>query len=267
MVRSTHTATDGGRGPQALAILVAALAQIAFARLTDVLHIGQSVAVRSSLTSHPLVPWGYAFIIWGVIYACALGAALWQLGPKHRNNIALRGVGWQTALIYLINAVWQVWVPLHGFDWVSVGMVVVALTLGISSLVGLRHMALSRKEEMLVAGPLALVTGWLTAACCVNITSALVAGHSAVLNPMEANISLAFLVGLILFGGVVVLATHSLLYSLALIWALFWIMMANIYRDHVMAMATVSLIGILIVAGLLGRQMYESGHHGEPIHA
>ncbi len=252
---------------QAPALLVAALLQIAFARVTDLLQVGQNVEVRSALTSHPLVPWGYAFIIWGVIYAYALGTALWQLGPNQRHNRALRAVGWQTACIYLINAVWQIWVPLHGFDVVSVAVVAVSLFLGISSLMRLKSLSLSRKDELLVAGPLALVTGWLTAACFVNFTSFLVATHATWLNPLDTNVSLIFLVGLIAFAGVVVAFSHSLLYSLAIMWALFWVMMANIYRDHEFSMATVALVGILLVAAITGRQLYESGHRGEPMHA
>lgn len=252
---------------QAAAILLAALFQIAFARVTDLLHVGQSVEIRSALTSHPLVPLGYAFVIWLGIYAYALVAALWQLGPKHRNNVALRDIGWQTAGIYLLNALWQVWVPLRGLDTISVLIVGAALSLGIYSLMRLRDLHLSRKDEMFVVGPVALTTGWLTAAFCVNITSALVAARNMVINPMEVNVSLVFLLALIAVGGALIYATRSLLYSIALIWALFWVMMANIYRDHEMTMATVALGGIIVAAAIIGRQLYQSGHRGTFIHA
>ena len=267
MTQDLIMSSRDARRLQAPALLVAALLQIAFARLTDFLHVGQNVEARSALTSHPLVPWGYAFAIWGVIYAYALIAAFWQLGRNQRSNRALRAVGWQTAGIYLINAIWQIWVPLRGLDLVSVAMVALALFLGISSLMELKRLGLSRKDEWLVAGPVALVTGWLTAACCINFTSALVAMHATELNPMETSVSLAFLIGLIAFAGMIVYFTRSLLYSLAVMWALFWIMMANIYRDHELSMATVALVGILLVAAIIGRQLYESGHRGQAIHA
>ena len=252
---------------QAAAILVAALLQIAFARVTDLLHVGQSVEIRSALSSHPLVPLGYAFAIWGAIYAYALVAALWQLGPKHRNNVALRDIGWQTAGIYTLNALWQVWVPIRGLDAVSVIIVAAAMGLGITSLLQVRDLHLSKKDEIFVVGPVALTTGWLTAALCVNITSSLVAAHNTAVNPMEVNVSVIFLLALISVGAVLTYITRSLLYSVALIWALFWVMMANIYRDHEMTMATVALGGIIVAAAITGRQLYQSGQRGVFIHA
>ena len=266
---SRNLITTGGdtRRWQAAAILVAAMLQIALARATDLLHVGQSVEIRSALSSHPLVPLGYAFAIWGVIFAYALIAALWQLGPKHRNNLALRDIGWQTAGIYALNALWQVWVPLRGLDAVSVVIVGAGLILGVSSLMQVRDLHLSRKDQIFVVGPVALTTGWLTAALCVNITSALVAAHNTAVDPMQVNVSLIFLLALIAVGAALVHATHSLLYSAALMWALFWVMMANIYRDHEMAMASVALGGIVVAAAITGRQLYRSGHRGNLIHA
>ncbi len=266
---SRNLITSGGdtRRWQAAAILVAAMLQIAFARVTDLLHVGQSVEIRSALSSHPLVPMGFAFAIWGAIYAYALVAALWQLGPKHRKNLALRDMGWQTAGIYTLNALWQVWVPIRGLDIVSVLIVGTAVVLGISSMMRVRDLHLSRKEEIFVVGPVALTTGWLTAAFCINITSSLVASHNTLINPMEVNVSLLFLLALIAVGAALVYATRSVLYSVALIWALFWVMMANIYRDHEMAMATVALGGVIVAAAITGRQLYQSGQRGLALHA
>lgn len=257
----------GSRRWQAPAILAAAVAQIAFARLTDFAHIGQNVEVRSALAGHPLVPLGFAFAIWGAIYLYSLVGAVWQLGQRQRNNGALRTVGWNMAGIYLINALWQVWVPLRGFDIISVVMTGTALALGISGLIHLKSLNLSRRDEWLVAGPLALVTGWLTAAFTLNITSALVAAHNPVVNPIAVNISVAFLIGLIVVGAVVINATHSLLYSAALMWALLWVMLANIYRDHFLAMSSVALGGMVTVAAITAWQLYQNSHSGEPIHA
>jgi hypothetical protein len=256
-----------GRQWQARAILVAAIAQIVFARLTDILHIGQSVEMRSVLAQHPLVPLGYAFAIWGVIYLYSLIAAIWQMSGRQRNDMALREVGWNLTGIYAVNAVWQIWVPLRGLDMVSVVLVGFGLFLGISGLMALRRMQLTRKEEWLVAGPLALVTGWLTAAFMLNMTSMFVAQHSTFINPLNPSVSLAFLIVLIAAGGLVARAAQSLLYAVALIWALFWIMMANIYREHDMTMATVAFAGALLVAALSGWQLYRSSHGGRPIHA
>ncbi len=256
-----------GRQWQARAILVAAVAQIVCARLTDFLGVGQSVEVRSLLAQHPLVPLGYAFAIWGAIYLYSLVAAIWQMGSRQRNDVALREVGWNLVGIYVVNAVWQIWVPLRGLDMVSVVLVGFGLFLGISGLMALRQINLTRKEEWLIAGPLALVTGWLTAAFMLALTSMFVAQHSTFINPLNPAVSLVCLVVLVVAGGMVARAAQSLLYAVALIWALFWIMMANIYREHDMTLATLAFVGALAVAALSGWQLYQSSHGGRPIHA
>lgn len=232
---------------QSIAIVITALAQIVTALLTSWLHVGQDVATRSNLATHPLVPLGPAFAIWGAIYLYMLVAAIWQALPDQKFNRALEDAGWSLASVALINAIWQVWVPLHGFDWLSSALVATALIAGVTGLMRLREdIMLSRMDSIMVFAPLALVTGWLTAACVVNFTSELVAGGYA-FDPTYPDISLAFLIGLILFGGVMVYLTESLTYSLALVWALAWIALANIYRDHEPAMVTAALIGMVAV--------------------
>lgn len=254
-----------GRGLQPFVILLAAIAPIVTARLTDFLHLGVNVELRSAVTSHPLVPWSPAFAIWGAIYLFALIAAVWQMLPDQKYNRALHAVGWNIAVIGFVNALWQVWVPMEGFDWVSVALVFIALITGISGLLRLRQdMVLSRDDELLVFAPLALVTGWLTAACFVNFTSTLVAGYYA-LDPSYVSVSLGFLVGLILFGGVMAWLTESLVYSGALVWALFGILMANIYRDSQPAMVTACVIGIALV-GLVSAWAVTHRHESGPMH-
>jgi MFS family permease len=251
---------SASRSFQAIALVVLAVAQIVSAQLTQWLHVGQSVQLRSAATTHPLVPWGYAFAIWAAIYTWSLISAIWQLGEKHRDDPALKAVGWNMAGMFLINSLWQVWVPLHGFDWISVALVGVALLLGLSGLLRLRELGkVSGEDTGFVFAPMALMTGWLTAAAFVNFTSALVAQHY-VLDPVNANVSMGFLVALLAFGALMVWLTDSLSYSLGLMWAVFWTMMAAIYRDHDMGMATVSFAGLIIVAGVCAWTLYEHRH-------
>lgn len=245
---------------QSLAIIVTAIAQIVTARLTVWLHVGQGVEIRSALATHPLVPLGPAFAIWGAIYITMLLAAVWQALPDQKHNRALENVGWNMAAIGLINSVWQIWVPLNGFDWISTLLVVAGLIAGLSGLMRLREEALlSRMDNIMVFAPLALVTGWLTAAAFVNFTAELVAGGYD-FNPVDPNISLGFLVGLVVFGGIMVYLTESLTYSLSLLWALVWVALANIYRDHEAGMVTTAVIGIAVVAAVC---LWALTHHHE----
>jgi hypothetical protein len=254
------------RWPQAIAIVVLAVLQIISAQLTDLLHVGQSVQLRSAATIHPLVPWGYAFAIWGAIYLWSLVSAVWQLGEKHRDDPALKAVGWNMAGMFAINSLWQIWVPLRGLDGISVFLVVMALVLGLSGLLRLRELGkVSGEDTGFVFAPMALMSGWLTAAAFVNFTSFLVAQHYDV-NPVNANVSMIFLVVLAAFGSLMIWLTRSLSYSLGLMWAVFWTMMANIYRDQNWTMATLSLAGVFALALVCALTMYGRRPAGESRH-
>ncbi len=212
--------------------------------------IGEPVEVQSALTSHPLVPYKTAFAIWGLIYAYALIAAIWQIMPRQKENVALETVDWNLIVVWLVNSLWQVWVPLFGLEWISFCLIVVAVFAGLNGLLKLRNeLALSLKEKLLVAGPLALVTGWLTAACFVNFTSAMIwTGFG--LDAGNAAVSAMFLIGLIAFGGWMVYRTGNSLYAIGLAWALFWVMVANQNRDHEMAMVVIAGLGLALIAGI-----------------
>jgi heme/copper-type cytochrome/quinol oxidase subunit 4 len=257
---------QSSRQLQAVAILVLAVVQIVSAQLTDFLHIGQSVALRSQAALHPLVPAGYAFAIWAAIYLWSLISAVWQMGEKHRDDPALKAVGWNMAGVYLINSLWQIWVPLRGLEWISFVLVALALVLGLSGLLRLRELgAVSGEDTGFVFAPMALTSGWLTAATFINFTSVLVGQHYA-LNPVNPGVSMVFLGVLLAFGALMAWLTTSLTYSLGLMWAAFWIMMANIYRDHDLGMATLSLAGIIVIAVVCAWALYErrpsqGGHH------
>ena len=233
---------------QSLAIIAVAIVQIATTHLTEWLGVGQDVATRSAIASHPLMPLGPAFIIWGAIYAFALVAAVWQLLPAQKYNHALEQAGWNIAGVGLLCAAWQIWVPLNGFDWISTILVGLALVVGVAGLLRLRQDdMLSRMDTIMVFAPLALVTGWLTAACFLNFTSELVAGQYG-LDPTHMPVSLGFLIGLIVFGGLMTHLTESLTFGAALVWALSWVMAANLLRDHEPAMVTTAVVGIIAVA-------------------
>ena len=238
------------RRVQSIVVLALAVAQIATARLTVMLGIGEPVEVQSALTSHPLVPYKTAFVIWGLIYFYALIAAIWQVLPRQKENAALETVDWNLIVVWLVNSLWQIWVPLFGLEWISFCLIAVSVFAGLNGLLKLRNeVTLSLKEKILVAGPLALVTGWLTAASFVNFTSAMIwTGFG--LDAGITAVSALFLIALIAFGGWMVYRTGNSLYAAGLAWALFWVLIANQSRDHEPAMVVIAAIGIIAVAGI-----------------
>jgi hypothetical protein len=237
------------RSVQSIVVLALAIVQIVTARLMVVLGIGEPVEVQSALISHPLVPYKTAYVIWGLIYAYALAAAIWQVMPRQKENAALETVDWNLIVVWLVNSLWQLWVPVIGLEWISFCLIAVAVFAGLNGLLKLRNeLNLSLKEKILVAGPLALVTGWLTAACFVNFTSAMIwTGFG--LDAGNAVVSAVFLIGLIAFGGWMVYRTGNSLYAAGLGWALLWVLVANLSREHEPGMVVIAGIGLVVVAG------------------
>jgi hypothetical protein len=64
----------------------------------------------------PVEPAGYAFGIWGPIFALSLGYAVYQARPAQRRNPLLRRIGWWTAGAFLGTGMWSVFVPRRRTD-------------------------------------------------------------------------------------------------------------------------------------------------------
>jgi hypothetical protein len=248
------------RGVQSAVVLALAIGQIATARLMVALGAGEAVEVQTALVSHPLVPYRTAYLLWGLIYLYALIAAIWQILPRQKESVALETVDWNIIVVWLVNSLWQLWVPAIGLEWISFCLIAVALFAGLNGILKLRHeLNLTLKEKLLVAGPLALVTGWLTAACFVNFTSAMIwTGFG--LDPENVGVSVVFLIGLITFGAWMVWRTENSLYAVGLCWALLWILMANRSRDHEPSMVAMSGIGIAVVISTRLYAMWRKPH-------
>ncbi|ESQ80627.1 hypothetical protein [Asticcacaulis sp. YBE204] len=222
-------------------LLLLSIAQIVASQAPEWFGIGRNVAEQSAATSHPLVPLGPAFAIWGVIYLYGIVSGVWAM--RHYSSVALKAAGWHLALIWLMNAVWSVWVPVSGIDWVSFVIIAISVISGITGLVKLNGLTLTKAEKGFIVAPLALVTGWVTAAMVVNFTSALVAAN-AVVDPREVMVSTGFLLGLIALGGTLVYTARSAIYAVPLVWALGWIAAANVTRQNEPLMAFTAVIGI-----------------------
>lgn len=232
-------------------LLIMSIAQIVCARLTTFLGVGQEVSEQSAATSHPLVPAGTAFAIWGAIYLYALIAAIWACLPKNAHSPALQTVGWSLSGMYLVNSLWQIWVPLYGIDPVSFVMIATSLILGLTGLMRLKKLELSKTDTRWVWGPMALLTGWITAASFVNFTSALISWGQSPVDPRQVMTSAVFLLALIGFGGWITYRLRSVIYGLTLCWALSWILVANLTRDTQPIMVVLATIGISLIVSLL----------------
>lgn len=166
----------------------------------------------------PVQPAGYAFSIWGVIYLWLLAHA--GMGLFARSDDA----GWdRTRWPLLVSLVpGSVWITVAQMNavwatvliWVMLGGALVAL---LSAPAG--------RDRWLLAAPLGLYAGWLTAASCVSL-GLLGAGYGVLAGELVwAWIGLIVALGLAL--GMQNLRSTPPEYGIAVAWALVGIAVAN----------------------------------------
>jgi len=234
------------RTPWGYLLLILSITQILAGFLPMVLDIGEDMRTLSQRAGHPLVPSGMAFSIWGIIYTYSFVAALVGLFIKSDNVATGKILIRAAAIMYGCNTLWSLWVPLFGFDELSLVVITVSALSGISALIMTGPLRRSFKETLWFFGPLAILTGWTTAASVLNLTSYLVL-QSSFIDPTNPVISAAFLGMVIMIGALLTMLIKSRLYPIPVLWALFWVLHANSEPQSPKLMADTAFIGLMIV--------------------
>ena len=94
---TTHrsTSADLARG---LAVMALAVIQIVVAGLGGSGATGEDVGTVARSYPTPVLPAGWTFAIWGLIYLAFLGYAVYQLLPAQRTRAVHRTTGWWLAV-------------------------------------------------------------------------------------------------------------------------------------------------------------------------
>ena len=121
-------------------------------------------------------PVDYAFAIWGPIFLLCLAYAVYQALPANRANPLLRRVGWFFGGAFFLNGLWEVLVPLRQPVVLQAILAGIFLCLAVAylRLVRSERSILGRADRWLVALPLGLLFGWITAANVVSFNDTLV---------------------------------------------------------------------------------------------
>ena len=165
---------DDGRWDSARqgANVVGALFQVGAPILTSE-AVGRVSAENGTL----VVPADYAFMIWGPIFLLCLAYAAYQALPTDRESPLLRHVGWFSAGAFLFNGLWEILFPARQFLLAQAVIVVIFACAAVAYLRLARSGRgdLSVVERWLVALPLGLLLGWITAATLVSFATTFVA--------------------------------------------------------------------------------------------
>src|SRR5829696_3332813 len=122
-----------------------------------------------------VIPADYAFAIWGPFLLC-LAYATYQALPANGKNPLLQRVGWFLAGAFFLNGLWEVLVPLRQpvvLQAILAG-IFACLAVGYVRLVRSDRSVWNRVDRWLVALPLGLLFGWITAANVVSFNDTLV---------------------------------------------------------------------------------------------
>jgi hypothetical protein len=169
-----------------------------------------------------VVPAGYAFAIWSIIFALSLGYAIYQALPSRRESPLLRAVGWFTASAFLANSVWMAIFPRYLFV-LSVAVILwilVSLVLAVVAMAKVDPRP-SGVDYWLVYVTINLFLGWITIATVANVAQTLVAleWNGWGVGPVAWAVVVLLLAGAIA-STVVAVTRGNLPYAVAVVWAL-----------------------------------------------
>jgi hypothetical protein len=208
----------------------------------------------------------YAFTIWALIFVLSLAYAAYQALPAKRESPLLRRLGPFTAAAFFCTGLWSVFVPLKQFGLAQL------MLLGIFTCLLIAYLRLSRYarehdlgigERWLVALPLGLFLGWVTAANAVSLTAEAVRrGLVEAGGAGEAVLgTVLLLVGAILACAVILAGRKGpvqayLTYGATVLWALTGIVVNQYAYSSVTTAASLLaavLVTIVLVSALRGR--------------
>jgi hypothetical protein len=218
------------------ALLLAILAMVAAPALTPA-FTGYDPGTFPVRIDRPAIqPAGYAFSIWGLIYLWLLAHAAFGL-VKRRNDPAFL----RPALPLLVSG-------LLGSVWLAIASSAPLLaTLVILVMGGLAMLAYLRADQTqdrwLLAAPLAIYAGWLTAACGVSV-GVILAGYGVLSNTGSALLMLAVVIGVALF--VQTRRPAMPVYGATVVWAAIGVVLAN-WTDN-QAVALTATAGAVLTA-------------------
>lgn len=133
---------------------------------------GITVGARGNFQSPPEVPAGYAFSIWGLIFALALVYAVWQALPSQRDQPLFREIGNTTWQLFALSTLWMVIAQLDGPTIVLAAIILLMLALAFRAVAAAVHgLPTSRAQGLLTRPLFGLYAGWLSLAVFLNLSA------------------------------------------------------------------------------------------------
>jgi translocator protein len=217
---------------------------------------GESVGVVARAYRTPVLPAGWAFVIWAPIYLAFLGYAIYQALPAQRGRAVHRATGWWLAASTVLNAGW---ILAFSTRFVLPAEVLIVALLGVLARVFgrlSRERASGAGERVALRFPVALYTGWVSLAVVAGTAATGVRlglpGDGA-LATIAAVLMLLVTAGIV--ASVIVNGTAVVGYAIAAVWALVGIAL----NDPPAAVGVTAAVASVVVLFATARRVSTSG--------
>jgi hypothetical protein len=232
-----------------LLVLAAAIFAVLAGTLQTSLGLGQTPEEFAADSDATLRVAGYAFSIWGVIYAWLLVYAARQALPRTPETRLLRAFGWPS-LLALLGIGW--WIVAAAVDAELMTIVLIFASSAALLVPLLRDARLVRAEpsrsvdRWTVIWPLGLLAGWLSIASLVNLLTVLTGNGDlpAVLPPLGWGLLAVAVAALLAIG--VTWRARTLSYPIPIAWGLVAVFAAEQADD--LPLAVGALVAALLIA-------------------
>lgn len=247
--------SDRTRQLATIAIFVVTVALNAAANILPI--NGQETGAISDRFRVLVIPAGYVFSIWGVIYLLLAAFTVDQGRPSRAGDPTLRRLGWWPAMIGVLNSIWLV--LFHYERFVLTVPVMVALLL---ALIRINAITFADRRRLIglhrwtVRLPFSVYLGWITVATIANIAQTLDSlGFDAFGLPPEPVAAAVLLVGLAV-ALTFVWRFADIAYGAVIVWAYAGIVVKEAGTPIVpwVAGAGALVVALLVLVTLLGRR-------------
>jgi hypothetical protein len=242
-------------GGQRAAILVFAVLQIV-ATLLPSIGLGEAIGERSDEAQTAITPAGWAFSIWGPLFAGCIAYAIYQILPPQRTNRLLAKIGWASAGAFGGNASWALYTQFLGLNFGSALVIIFTLVCLLTIFRTFAHEpgGFSLGEQVLVVLPLSALAAWLTAATIVNIAAVLDYHGVELGEASEAVGAAVVIIGAIIASAATWNGRGNPWYALVFLWALGGIFAASRLDSPAISIAALvgaGAVGVTTIARLL----------------
>lgn len=241
--------TRNGDRVRAAALLASMVLQFAAGILGGIGAGAESVGTVANSYPNPLLPAGTAFTIWTLIYVATLVTAIRHCSPSQLGREVQRAIGWKLAAAGVLNAAWIV---VFSNRWILLAEVVIVALL---TLLAFTHRAVGVQaaagfaDRLTIHLPIAIYTGWVSAAAVVGLVTTITAGGGTV----TATVAVVLLaLATVPIAAAVWLGNAKAGYAGAVVWALSWVAV-NAAGGVVVAAVTCAAVAVLAAAAATWR--------------